>query len=308
MKSKIANALSINGRIAQIKRIQAKFIFIALIVLSTEAWTQDIQKEIHSSLSHSLGGTDVGGGHIGSQFAAEWCRDQMERLYSFQERAQLKLNSSGDYYQANLILLNGLLEGLESSRGNRTFTNRSMSRGFELFKMIGTDDISKLKRERMIINRAMNKYYSFLRYISIDLDLDKLIPQQSLYESYGDLWPSRTNNFEKKVIDYAARQLHWFLDVFTSSRNEELMALGTTSDFFKSTEIILRGVKDEAEESLFKEHLSCDIRKMNSLIEIVIQYNLDNRELFDGDRMAENYVIARLKDLLSSMEELRSCT
>ncbi len=263
-------------------------------------------EDLLSSSLQAFGGTNIGGGDIGSEFLAEWCHNQIEKLYAFKQRAYLKLNASGNYYKANKILLNGLIAGAQSSKGNQSFTNRALVRGVELFTILEAQDITKSKREKRNINRIMNEYYSFITQISLTLDVKEYIPFKKAHEE-NSLKSFDGKRFEKKIVEYAAAQLKWFLDTFTFTRGLEFMAIGKTSNFLKATEITLEGVKSDVVDSLFKYRLNCSLQKITVLFDIVVQYNLGNEELFDNDRVAENYVIAQIKEIHNSITFNENC-
>lgn len=265
---------------------------------------------VHAKGMKSDGGSNIGGGNNGSEYLATWCKSQSSLLRNYRDRAILKVNNTGDYALANKILNDGMVQALKTFKGEQeSFLAKSLSRGLEISRNLDATSAKNSERKAMVINNILANYYDFmLEAVAKDLDLGAYIPYM---QSNGDQMDERAAHFEENFVRYAASQLDWILANLTrESRLGDkriVVPVGDARSLVKVSMILIKGTTEDLEDSLWNYRFSCAISDLQVLDETISSYDQGNREMFDDEKIAVDYLSSELKRISRALHLRSSC-
>lgn len=255
-------------------------------------------------------GTNIGGGNNGSEYLATWCKNQSSLLRNYRDRSILKVKNTGDYLLANKILNDGMIQALKSLKENNgSFVAKSLTRGLEIARNLEATSAGNSERKLMIINNILVSYYDFmLDRVIKDLDIGAYIPYiQSSKEQMNE----RAAHFEENFVIYATSQLDWIIYNLTSETrlgNKTIsVPVGDTKSLVKVALVLTQGTNSDLEDSLWNYRFSCAISDLQILNETISSYDQGNREMFDDERSAVNYIVSEIKRISRSLHSKTSC-
>lgn len=255
----------------------------------------------------SDGGSNIGGGNNGSEYLATWCRGQSSLLRNYRDRAILKVRNKGDYNLANKILNDGIIQALQSQKGdNNSFLAKSLSRGLEISRNLGATSATNDERKAMVVNNVLINYYDFMiETVVKDLDIGAYIPYM---QSQMD---ERAAHFEEKFIVYAASQLNWITANMTQTTRLgdklTVVPVGDAETVIKVAMILIKGTADDLDESLWNLRFSCAITDLQILNETITSYDQGNRETFDNKKEAINYLAPEIARIARTLTLKQGC-
>lgn len=256
------------------------------------------------------GGSNIGGGNIGSEYMATWCKNQSSLLRNFRDRAQLKVNNTGDYNLANKILNDGMIQALQALKDNyNSFLARSLARGLEISRNLEATTGKNAERKAMVINSILSSYYNFmLNTVVRDLDLGAYLPY---IQSPQDQMDKRAAYFEQYFVAYASSQLSWITENLTQEARlgDRLIVVpvGDAKALIKVAIILTKGTAEDLEDSLWNHRFSCAIADLQILNDTITSYDQGNREMFDDEKVAVDYLSKELKRISRSLRLSSTC-
>jgi hypothetical protein len=277
----------------------------ALILLSLILSTSLFAKG--SSLE---GGSNIGGGNNGSEYLATWCRGQTSLLRNYRDRAHLKVSNTGDYNLANKILNDGMIQALKSLKeDNSSFLARSLARGLEIARNLEATSAKGSERKSMVTNNIMSHYYDFmLETVARNLDLGAYIPYMQSSQEQMD---ERATHFEENFAFYASTQLDWITANLTSEvrlgNKIIVVPVGDAKSLIKVAMILTKGTADDLSDSLWNYRFSCAISDLQVLNQTISSYDQGNREMFDDEKVAVDYLANEIKRISRTLRLKMSC-
>ncbi len=256
------------------------------------------------------GGSNIGGGNNGSEYMATWCKNQSSLLRNYRDRAHLKVSNTGDYNIANKILNDGMVQALNALKGNNdSFLARSLARGLEISRNLEATSAKNVDRKAMVTNNILSSYYDFmLETVARNLDIGAYIPY---IQSSGEQMDERAAHFEESFVTYASSQLDWILDNLTSTTRlgdkTITVPVGDAKSLIKVSMILLKGTSEDLEESLWNYRFSCAISDIQVLNETITSYDQGNREMFEDEKSAVNYLSSEINRISRSLQLRTSC-
>lgn len=258
------------------------------------------------------GGTNVGGGTISSDISFHWCCSSAVTLEEYLSLSKLKLNSTGSYYQANKILVNGMIAGLKSNnKSAHTFTFKALERGLQIASFLGVGKPYNCRKANWRFNNILKKYYKFvLKHVSRDLDLNGYVPY---LEAQSNL---NIREFESRFVKYASSQLIWMNDNLTTGRiisgEGEIAPVGDASDYLLVAQLMSIFTAEDLINSLWNKRFTCAIEKLINLHDIILRYDpKGNHEMseheYEDDRIAVNMVSYKLEEIIKKISSNDSC-
>ncbi|MDD4975722.1 MAG: hypothetical protein PHY93_15300 [Bacteriovorax sp.] len=256
------------------------------------------------------GGSNIGGGNNGSEYMATWCKGQSSLLRNYRDRAQLKVNNTGDYNLANKILNDGMIQALKSLKTeNESFLIKSLVRGLEIARNLDADSAKNTVRKAMTTNHILANYYNFmLETVAKNLDLGAYIPY---IQSSNDQMDENAAHFEENFVVYASSQLDWITENLTreSRLGDKIIVVpvGDAKALIKVAIILTKGTADDLDESLWNYRFSCAISDLQVLNETITSYDQGNREMFDDEKVAVGYLASEIKRISRTLRLKTSC-
>lgn len=256
------------------------------------------------------GGSNIGGGNNGSEYIATWCKTQSSLLRNYRDRALLKVSNTGDYALSNKILNDGMIQALKAFKGNQdSFLARSLSRGLEIARNLEATNSLNSERKAMVINNILISYYDFmLETVIRDLDLGAYIPYIQADDASMN---ERAAHFEENFVTYAASQLDWILNTLTRQTRlgdkTIIVPVGDAKSLVKVATILIKGTGEDLEDSLWNYRFSCAISDLQTLNETITSYDQGNREMFDDEKTAVNYLSSELRRISRNLHHQSSC-
>lgn len=264
----------------------------------------------HAKGKMADGGSNIGGGNNGSEYLATWCKTQSSLLRNYRDRALLKVSNTGDYALANKILNDGIIQALKTFKGEQdSFLARSLSRGLEIARNLEATNSLNSERKAMVINNILISYYDFmLERVIRDLDLGAYIPY---IQADNDSMNERAAHFEENFVIYAASQLDWITDTLTRQTKlgdkTIVVPVGDAKSLVKVAMILIKGTSEDLEDSLWNYRFSCAISDLQILNETISSYDQGNREMFDDEKTAVNYLSNELRRISRTLHLKTSC-
>jgi hypothetical protein len=258
----------------------------------------------------SDGGSNIGGGNIGSEYLATWCRSQSSLLRNYRDRALLKVSNTGDYNLANKILTDGIIQALKSNKGDSdSFLVRSLNRGLEISRNLDATSAKNPERKAMVTNNILISYYNFmLETVVKDLDLGAYIPY---IQSNDEQMDERAAHFEENFIIYASVQLDWIISNLTrESRLGDktiVVPVGDAKALIEVAIILTKGTTEDLDDSLWNRRFSCAISDLQILNETITSYDQGNKEMFDDEKVAVGYLSHEIKRISRTLILKESC-
>jgi hypothetical protein len=256
------------------------------------------------------GGTNVGGGNNGSEYLATWCKNQTSLLRNYRDRAQLKINNTGDYNLANKILNDGMVQALKNFKGDQNaFLAKGLARGLEIARNLEATSAANNDRKAMVTNNILASYYDFLiETVAKNLDLGAYIPYM---QSSDEQMDERAAHFEENFVTYATSQLDWILTNLTrqSRLGDKIITVpvGDAKSLVKVSMILIKGTSDDLEDSLWNYRFSCAISDLQILNDTITSYDQGNKEMFDDERVAVGYLASELTRISRTLHSSSSC-
>lgn len=258
----------------------------------------------------AAGGTNIGGGNNGSEYVALWCKNQLSVLRNYQDRAELKVASTGDYKLANKILTDGMVFALTSFKGEyNSFLAKSLTRGLDISRNLEGDPSKYNEKKGMVTNNVLTSYYSFmLEVVAKDLDLGASLPYAGASKEQMD---ERAAHFEEMFVTYAKSQLDWIILTLTLDvklgDNLIYVPVGDAKSVVKVALILIEGTLNDLDDSLWNYRFSCAIFDLNTLKESMSLYDQGNREMFDDEKIAIDYMGNEINRISRSLSRKSSC-
>lgn len=286
-------------------------LLILTLVLGTTITAQArvVEREEATKVSNGSG-TNIGGGNIGSEYLATWCKGQTSVLRNFKERARLKLDNTGDYNVANKLLASGIEQALTNGSNAKTsFLYRSLVRGLTISNHLGAGLGGNPERKAMVANNVLNSYYDFMiEVVAKNLDLGGQIPYLNASEADMD---ARAARFEETFVTYASSQLNWILDnLIKESRvagRIQTTPVGDARSVIKVALTLAAGTATDLDESLWNYRFSCAISDLNILTDTLKAYDQGNMEMFEDEKQALDYTSKELKRISRSLQSSDAC-
>lgn len=253
-------------------------------------------------------GTNIGGGNNGSEYLATWCRGQTSLLKSVRDRANLKLDNTGDYNAANKILNNGLVQALSNVESNNTsFLVKSLTRGLTIAGQLNATSGGVSERKAMATNHILNNYYDFIiEVVAKDLDLNAHIP--FLESSEMD---ESAAHFEEAFVKYAHAQLQWILSTLVNEvrigDKTQIVPVGDARSILKVALTLSGATAEDLEESLWNYRFSCSILDLKALNESLKEYDLGNTEMFEDEKQALTFTTKKIREISRTLILRDSC-
>ena len=258
------------------------------------------------------GGTDTGGTGEGSAYSAyvsEWCRGNKAILDQFATAANLA-DLNGDSESVIRLLKQGLREALKHGNGEQfdgSLTYRAIDRGLKIanaLQALEAVDPNAIEAERAFL---LN-YYDFVNYISDNIDVEIYIPYEYIYKKSKNSGDFDLNKFEARFIEYAQKQVDWFLTTFTSPA----WGGGVAPQFsekadLKILEFITLHMAQDVTDSLSRTKYGCSIDILLGLNKNLAEHNLGNKTIYGNDRYALNIVAGKIKKLAKGLGRPEDC-
>jgi hypothetical protein len=245
---------------------------------------------------------------------ATWCRGQSSLLRNYRDRANLKVSNTGDYNFANKILNDGMVQALKSLNNdakisNDSFLARTLARGLEISRNLDATSAKNNDRKAMVVNNILTNYYDFmLTNVAKNLDLNAYIPyMQASHENMDE----RAAHFEENFAMYAGSQLDWITNNLTNTvrvgDRTLVVPVGDAKSLIKVAIILIKGTADDLDSSLWNFRFSCAISDLNTLNDTMTSYDQGNREMFDDEKVAVNYLTSEIKRISQMLNRKMSC-
>ncbi len=276
----------------------------------------DLSKEATRSITTkekiiSGSGTNIGGGNNSSEYLATWCRGQQSLLRNYRDRAQLKLNNSGNYNISNKILTDGIVQALSSLNGQQsTFLSKSLQRGLVISRQLNAATATD-ERKAMSTYYVLSNYYNFMiETVARDLDLNGFIPFESHGGERNSMNPAMMT-FEQNFVIFANTQLTWVLANMMGQTKigSRLLTtpVGDAKSVIKISLTLTEATAEDLDESLWNHKFSCAISDLKNLSFELNQYDQGNRDMFESDAQALEYINKELTRIAKSIDLKGGC-
>lgn len=275
--------------------------------LTTEA--RVIDREGSERVSKGSG-SNIGGGNIGSEYLATWCRGQTSLLRNYKDRAALKLDNTGDYNIANKLLNDGIVQALTSgSEAKESFLHKSLVRGLTIATHLGAGLGGNTERKAMIANNILNSYYDFMiNVVAKNLDLNGQIPYLNATSEDMD---ARAARFEETFVDYASSQLNWILTNLVKEtrlgNKTQTVPVGDARSVIKVALTLTAGTATDLDESLWNYRFSCAISDLQILTNDLKAYDQGNKEMFEDEKQALTHASTEIRRISKSLSSRENC-
>ena len=288
----------------------------ALLVLtltlgtSITAQARIVDRESSDTKMSKGSGSNIGGGNTGSEYLATWCRGQTSLLRNYKDRANLKLDNTGDYNIANKILTDGIVQALSAGANAKdSFLHKSLVRGLTISTHLGAGLGGTPERKAMAANNILNKYYDFMiEVVAKDLDLNGHIPYLNSSNEDMDATAAR---FEARFVSYAAAQLQWITDnLVKQSRlgnKMQTVPVGDARSVIKVALTLTAGTAADLDESLWNYRFSCSIGDLQILSNDLRTYDQGNREMFEDEKQALTHATSEIRRISKSLNAADNC-
>jgi hypothetical protein len=259
----------------------------------------------HSENVFAKSGTNIGGGNLGSEYIASWCRGQTSLLRNYLSRADLKVEHSGDYASANKILNNGIIQALsDNTNGNDAILVRSLNRGLEIARSLEATSAKNSERKSFVVNNVLRSYYNFM--------INTVANNVGEYTiGHRDDMDRDATLIEKKFVEYASQQLNWITQNLVSEsrlgNKMQIIPVGEARSVLKVMLTLSAGTSEDLNDSLWNRRFSCAIQDLNVLNDTLTQYDQGNREMFDDEKEALTYATTELRRVASNITLNNSC-
>ncbi len=257
-----------------------------------------------SSINSSIvfrGGSDIGGGNLSIDDLYEWCEGASTVLSEALSTSRVILQSSGNYQVANLALRQGYIDAMDEIKNKDTsiLTFRSLERGILLMDFAEVDNTNNSEVENQALNEYLTLYTQFIiQDVIDDLDLNFHIP----YHYNSDF--KSIEQYEKRYIRYAKQQLLMFNNYFIVPINKYQVSAKAPKKYLKMVEVMSISVKEDIEDSFWKDLLSCARLTLQSINQKIAPYNQGDTTIYANDRIAVNLIF---KDYINVLENLNGC-
>lgn len=287
----------------------ALLIFTLALGTTITAQARIVEREGAERVSKGSG-TNIGGGNVGSEYLATWCKGQTSLLRNYKERARLKLDNTGDYNVANKLLASGIEQALTNgSAAKESFLHKSLVRGLTISNHLGAGLGGNPERKAMVANNILNSYYDFMiEVVAKNLDLNGQIPYMN---ASADNMDARAARFEETFVTYASSQLNWILDnLVKESRignKTQTTPVGDARSVIKVALTLASGTATDLDESLWNYRFSCAISDLNMLTDTLKAYDQGNMEMFEDEKQALDYTAKELRRISRSLQSADAC-
>lgn len=287
----------------------ALLIFTLALGTTITANARIVEREDNARVSKGSG-SNIGGGNVGSEYLATWCKGQTSLLRNYKERARLKLDNTGDYNVANKLLANGIEQALASgTNAKESFLHKSLVRGLTISTHLGAGLGGSPERKAMVANNVLNSYYDFMiNVVAKNLDLNGQIPYMNASASNMD---ERAARFEETFVTYASSQLNWILENLVKEtrlgNRTQTVPVGDARSVIKVTLTLAAGTAKDLDESLWNYRFSCAINELNMLTDTLAAYDQGNMEMFEDEKQALDYTAKELRRISTSLSASDAC-
>lgn len=286
-------------------------LLILTLVLGTSLTAEArVEREGGATKVSKGSGTNIGGGNIGSEYLATWCRGQTSLLRNFRDKARLKLDNTGDYNIANKILTDGIIQALQSGNNAKdTFLHKSLTRGLTISNHLGATLGGNTERKAMAANHILNSYYDFMiETVAKNLDLNGKIP---FMDADSENMDQRAARFEENFVTYASTQLEWILNTLVKEvrlgDRVQTVPVGDARSVIKVALTLSAATASDLDESLWNYRFSCAISDLQILNETLKTYDQGNKEMFEDEKQALTYTASEIKRISKSLRLKESC-
>lgn len=287
----------------------ALLIFTLALGTTITANARVVEREDSARVSKGSG-SNIGGGNVGSEYLATWCKGQTSLLRNYKERARLKLDNTGDYNVANKLLASGIEQALASgTNAKESFLHKSLVRGLTITTHLGAGLGGSPERKAMVANNILNSYYDFMiEAVAKNLDLNGQIPYMNASEANMDV---RAAHFEETFVTYASSQLKWILENLIKEtrlgNRTQTVPVGDARSVIKVTLTLAAGTAKDLDESLWNYRFSCAINELNMLTDTLAAYDQGNMEMFEDEKQALDYTAKELRRISKSLSAADAC-
>ena len=259
-------------------------------------------------------GTDIGGGNSGDFLEGSWCHGHRERLQMYAVKAQMRLNETGEHFNANKILILGLRDTLKEVTAHHgeqsSFTRRALERGLELVGHLGMvgNPFPKERRDRLHYD-TLAWYYLFMDEHIAQMDLNIGLPRMR-GATFGT---EAINRLERRFVSYAKAQLRWLNDVLAIEIIEQdgdwrAVPKGDTDSYLIAAQLVAEYAASDLQDSLWKHRFECATKGLEQLAAQLAEYQLGGNSLvFANEPYAVAYTYKKITRIIRQLDARDNC-